>query len=324
MRCRSAVLGTPARQSKNTPASVRLDRGGDHRHGRSFRSMEGDKIEAVPGDHRRRCRDVIDHHKKRPVGAEDHKGLLAIARGGLEVHRLARAKMPQLLGGDMTQRGDFLIAGGSVSPGLPIGCMFMTADPPPVRLIRVWPPARLKPQMASEPPARPANPAAAIYAPIVPAPCLIGPGWRPRCHHAVSRATVCWLFVTEPFLTVARAGSVTHLFDLTGRTAVVTGSAQGMGRAMAIALAEAGANLVLLDRTRWHRGDGAQPQGVAARRRRDRNRPHRPGVRHRGPRVRVGGHPGQRGWRGPGRAGRGYDAGRYPFRARANHHRRVS
>jgi 7-alpha-hydroxysteroid dehydrogenase len=39
-----------------------------------------------------------------------------------------------------------------------------------------------------------------------------------------------------------------NLFDLTGRAAVVTGSAQGMGRAMAIALAEAGADLVLLDR----------------------------------------------------------------------------
>jgi NAD(P)-dependent dehydrogenase (short-subunit alcohol dehydrogenase family) len=36
--------------------------------------------------------------------------------------------------------------------------------------------------------------------------------------------------------------------DLTGRVAVVTGSAQGMGRAMATALAEAGADLVLLDR----------------------------------------------------------------------------
>jgi NAD(P)-dependent dehydrogenase (short-subunit alcohol dehydrogenase family) len=41
---------------------------------------------------------------------------------------------------------------------------------------------------------------------------------------------------------------MTALFDLTGRTAVVTGSAQGMGRAMALALAEAGADLVLLDR----------------------------------------------------------------------------
>ena len=41
---------------------------------------------------------------------------------------------------------------------------------------------------------------------------------------------------------------MTNLFDLTGRTAVVTGAAQGMGRAMAVALAEAGARLVLLDR----------------------------------------------------------------------------
>src|SRR4029077_16706115 len=41
---------------------------------------------------------------------------------------------------------------------------------------------------------------------------------------------------------------MTDLFDLTDRTAIVTGSAQGMGRAMALALAEAGANLVLLDR----------------------------------------------------------------------------
>jgi NAD(P)-dependent dehydrogenase (short-subunit alcohol dehydrogenase family) len=41
---------------------------------------------------------------------------------------------------------------------------------------------------------------------------------------------------------------MTNLFDLNGRTAVVTGSAQGMGRAMALAFAEAGADLVLLDR----------------------------------------------------------------------------
>ena len=41
---------------------------------------------------------------------------------------------------------------------------------------------------------------------------------------------------------------MTNLFDLTGRTAIVTGSARGMGRAMALGLAEAGADLVLLDR----------------------------------------------------------------------------
>ena len=39
-----------------------------------------------------------------------------------------------------------------------------------------------------------------------------------------------------------------NMFDLTGRVAMVTGTAQGMGRAMALALAEAGADLVLLDR----------------------------------------------------------------------------
>jgi NAD(P)-dependent dehydrogenase (short-subunit alcohol dehydrogenase family) len=38
------------------------------------------------------------------------------------------------------------------------------------------------------------------------------------------------------------------LFDLTGRVALVSGAAQGMGRAMAIALAEAGADVMLADR----------------------------------------------------------------------------
>jgi NAD(P)-dependent dehydrogenase (short-subunit alcohol dehydrogenase family) len=40
---------------------------------------------------------------------------------------------------------------------------------------------------------------------------------------------------------------MTNLFDLTGRTTAVTGSARGIGRAMVIALA--GADLVLLDRS---------------------------------------------------------------------------
>jgi len=39
----------------------------------------------------------------------------------------------------------------------------------------------------------------------------------------------------------------TGLFDLTGKTAIVSGAAQGMGRAMALALAEAGADLMLVD-----------------------------------------------------------------------------
>jgi NAD(P)-dependent dehydrogenase (short-subunit alcohol dehydrogenase family) len=40
---------------------------------------------------------------------------------------------------------------------------------------------------------------------------------------------------------------MTNLFDLTGRVALVSGAAQGIGRAMALALAEAGADLVLAD-----------------------------------------------------------------------------
>lgn len=42
---------------------------------------------------------------------------------------------------------------------------------------------------------------------------------------------------------------MTHpMFDLTGKVAVVTGAAQGMGQATAIAVAEAGADVVLIDR----------------------------------------------------------------------------
>ena len=41
---------------------------------------------------------------------------------------------------------------------------------------------------------------------------------------------------------------MTHqLFDLSGRVAVVSGAASGMGRAMAIAFAEVGADLMLVD-----------------------------------------------------------------------------
>ncbi len=39
-----------------------------------------------------------------------------------------------------------------------------------------------------------------------------------------------------------------NLFDLTGRVAVVSGAAQGLGKAMALGLAGAGADLVLVDR----------------------------------------------------------------------------
>jgi 2-deoxy-D-gluconate 3-dehydrogenase len=37
-------------------------------------------------------------------------------------------------------------------------------------------------------------------------------------------------------------------FDLSNKVAIVTGAAQGMGRAMSMALAEAGADLLLVDR----------------------------------------------------------------------------
>ncbi|MDZ4686903.1 MAG: SDR family oxidoreductase [Planctomycetaceae bacterium] len=40
------------------------------------------------------------------------------------------------------------------------------------------------------------------------------------------------------------------LFDLTGRVAVVSGAAQGLGRATALAVAEAGADVMLVDRNR--------------------------------------------------------------------------
>ena len=38
---------------------------------------------------------------------------------------------------------------------------------------------------------------------------------------------------------------IKHLFNLTGRTALVTGASQGIGRSIALALAEHGANIVI-------------------------------------------------------------------------------
>ncbi len=43
---------------------------------------------------------------------------------------------------------------------------------------------------------------------------------------------------------------MTELFDLTGRVGVVSGAAQGMGQATALALAQHGADIVLVDRNR--------------------------------------------------------------------------
>ncbi len=48
-----------------------------------------------------------------------------------------------------------------------------------------------------------------------------------------------------------------NLFDLTGRVALVSGAAQGLGRAMALALAEAGADVLLADRN----GPGVEATG---------------------------------------------------------------
>jgi NAD(P)-dependent dehydrogenase (short-subunit alcohol dehydrogenase family) len=43
---------------------------------------------------------------------------------------------------------------------------------------------------------------------------------------------------------------IPKIFDLTDKVAIVSGAAQGMGRSMAIALAEAGADLLVIDRNR--------------------------------------------------------------------------
>src|SRR5690349_14201264 len=42
----------------------------------------------------------------------------------------------------------------------------------------------------------------------------------------------------------------TSLFDLSGKVALVSGAAQGMGQATALAVAEAGADVLLVDRNR--------------------------------------------------------------------------
>ena len=38
---------------------------------------------------------------------------------------------------------------------------------------------------------------------------------------------------------------VKHLFDITGKTALITGAGQGIGRSIALVLAEHGANVVI-------------------------------------------------------------------------------
>jgi NAD(P)-dependent dehydrogenase (short-subunit alcohol dehydrogenase family) len=56
------------------------------------------------------------------------------------------------------------------------------------------------------------------------------------------------------------------MFDLTGKVALVSGAAQGLGRAMAPALAEAGADLLLVDRNLAGAGETAQSIAALGRR----------------------------------------------------------
>lgn len=45
---------------------------------------------------------------------------------------------------------------------------------------------------------------------------------------------------------------IKDLFDLTGKTAIITGGGRGLGEQMAEGLAEAGANIVLCSRKKKH------------------------------------------------------------------------
>lgn len=65
-------------------------------------------------------------------------------------------------------------------------------------------------------------------------------------HSHISRSQIQTDLVAKPATAFTMTDSVTSLFSLRGRTAVVTGGTRGIGQAMAIALAEAGADIVLI------------------------------------------------------------------------------